>query len=292
MTTRSPSPTPKRRSLLSKLRLATWRQRFEWLIAVLFVAVVACWIFARMTPSWYAPLSATDDNVMRLAGRAQTLLYFELRNTAERVPLGEQRWTITQDEINSFLAVNTAPQNAEGGGGSGGGMPALADSARTTASDPFVVFTKGQVTVCARISKLPSPEPQGGVGSLTFSVGVVNAPDGKPMGQVKLMKVWAGNMPVPRSLLEPWMAQQIPGMAEAVQRMAQLQFGVRGVVKTEPILQQIVQSIGEGRPFPLQYKVDNKEFLIKELSVDDGSLTVVLAPLKPAAVLPRPTSAP
>ena len=65
---------------------------------------------------------------------------------------------------------------------------------------------------------------------------------------------------------------------------AQLQFGVRDVAKTEPILQQIVHGIGEGRPFPLQYKVDNKEFLIKELRVDDGALTVVLAPLKPAAL--------
>jgi hypothetical protein len=291
MTTRSPSPIPKRRSLLSKLRLASWRQRFEWLIAMLFVVVVACWILARMTPSWYAPLAATDDNVIRDASRAQTLLYFELRNTAERVPLGEQRWTITQDEVNSFLAVNTAPpQTAEGGGGGGTRPPT--DPARTLASDPFVVFTKGQVTVCARISKLPSADPQGGIGSLTFSVGVVNAPDGKPMGQVKLMRVWAGNLPVPRSLLEPWLAKQVPGITEAVQRMAQLQFGVRGMGKTEPIMQQIVQSVGEGRPFPLQYKVDNKEFLIKELRVDDGSLTVVLAPLKPAAVLPRPTTNP
>jgi hypothetical protein len=289
MTTRPPSPTPKRRSLLSKLRLASWRQRFEWLLGMLLVAVLVCWYLSRMTPSWYAPLSATDDNVMRLASRAQNLLYFELRNTAERVPLGEQRWTITQDEANSFLAVNTAPPTA----GSGGDMtrPA-ADPSKTLVSDPFVIFSPGQVTVCARISKLPGGDPQGGVGSLTFSVGVVVGPDGQPMGQIKLLKVWAGNMPVPRSLLDPWLAQQASGMTQAVQRMAQLQFGVRDVAKTEPILQQIVHGIGEGRPFPLQYKVDNKEFLIKELRVDDGALTVVLAPLKPAAVSPRPTTAP
>jgi len=60
------------------------------------VAATICWMLARMTPSWYMPLDPADDNVMRLAGRAQNLLYFELRNAAERVPLGAQRWTITQ----------------------------------------------------------------------------------------------------------------------------------------------------------------------------------------------------
>src|ERR1700690_1893460 len=74
MTTRPPSPTPPRKSLLRRLRLATWRQRFEWLLGALFVAVLACWLLSRMTPPWYAPLDPTDDNVIGTAGQAQTLL--------------------------------------------------------------------------------------------------------------------------------------------------------------------------------------------------------------------------
>lgn len=256
-------------------------------MGMLLAVVLFGWLLARMTPSWYVPLDPADDNVMRTASRAQNLLYFDLRTAAERVPLGEQRWTITQDEVNSFLAVNIAPPLSP----EGAGTRPPPGPAQNPASDPFVVFSPGRITVCARIAKLPSGEPQGGVGSMTFSVGVISGPDGTPMGQVKLTRVWAGYLPVPRALLQAWLARQVPAMTEAVRRMVQLQFGTRDIVKAAPIVQQIVQCAGEGRPFPLQYKVDNKEFLIQELRVDDGALTVVLTPLRPAAVASRPAPA-
>ena len=116
MVTRSSSPTPQPRSLLGRLRLASWRGRFEWLLSVLFVAVLVCWLLARMTPSWYLPLDPTLNSVMDTAQEAQRVLLFESRNTVERVPLGEQRWTITQDEINSLLAMSTAAAQPAGTG--------------------------------------------------------------------------------------------------------------------------------------------------------------------------------
>ena len=125
---------------------------------------------------------------------------------------------------------------------------------------------------------------------MTFSVGLITGPDGNPMGQVTLTRVWAGYLPVPRALLQSWMARQVPAMTEAVRRMVELQFGQRDIVKAAPIVQQILQGVGEGRSFPLQYKVDKKEFVIKELRVDDGLLTVVLAPLKPAATTSQPAA--
>jgi hypothetical protein len=272
--------------LLARLRLSTWRGRCAWLGGMLVVGVFVCWVLARMTPAWYLPLDPANDEVIRTAGQAQNRLYFDLRTAMERVPLGEQRWTITQDEINSFLAVNTP------GLSSTNGTHPSADPARNPISDPYVVFTKGQVSVCARITKLPSPDPQGGVASLTFAVGIVAGPDGKPRGQVKLAGAWAGKLPIPRGMLEDRLRALVPTIAEAARQTAQVQFGMRDMDRNGPIIEQFVRGVGAGLPFPLQFKMDNREFVVKELRVDDGSFTIVLAPTKPVAVAPRPASEP
>ena len=57
--------------------------------AVLLVATGV--LLSRATPSWYRPLDKNDQTVNDLATRANILLTYELRNTAQRVPLGEQR---------------------------------------------------------------------------------------------------------------------------------------------------------------------------------------------------------
>ena len=54
------------------------------------------------------------------------------------------------------------------------------------------------------------------------------------------------------------------------------------------IVRVLDYGVSEGRPFPLEYTVDRKRIVIKELRVDDGVFTVVLAPPIPAAVMPRP----
>ena len=76
-----------------------------------------------------------------------------------------------------------------------------------------------------------------------------------------------------------------------MKHIAQIQFGMREFDKYAPVVEQITQSAIEGRPFPLQFKMD-KEIQVTELRVDDGTLTIVLAPLKPAAVAPRPATVP
>jgi hypothetical protein len=236
-----------------------------------------------MTPGWYDPLNPKDLGVMQAADVAQTRV-IGLWNTLERVPLGEQRWTITQDEVNAFLAVNpalTPPDTAS-----------ATDGNRLPISDPCVVFQKGKVTICARALKLPSGDPQGGVGSLTFSVDIVGGEGGKPMGQVKLIHAWAGDLPVPASVVQGRISALLPSLRQAARHGVELQRGTQEVQKVGTILDDLVDSLGNGRPFPLQYKIDKKEFLIKELSVDNGSFTVVLAPVRPPASTSARPSAP
>jgi hypothetical protein len=254
--------------------LRSWRGRFAWLVGGLSAVLLAGWMLARMTPAWYDPLDPNDLGVMQAANVAQTRAG-NLWNAFERVPLGEQRWTISQDEVNAFLAVNPALTPAD--------TAAATEGNRLPISDPCVIFQKGKITICARALKLPSGDPQGGVGSLTFSVGIVDGDGGKPMGQVKLTHAWVGNLPVPASVVQGRISALLPNLRQAARRGVELQRGTQEVQKVGTILDDLVDSLGNGRPFPLQYKIEKKEFLIKELSVDNGAFTVVLAPVKPPA---------
>jgi hypothetical protein len=282
--------TPPRRRMRFWPR--TWR---GWLatLAVVVVALLATgWILARMTPSWYAQalLDPNDIDVMDNAERAQKLLYFELHNAIERVPVSEQTWTITQDEINSFLAVQFAQLQPA--------RPSREISTQSSAtrqalvSDPLVVFTPGKVTISARSPRLPGSDSRGGVGSVVFSVGIVNAPDGQPMGIVKLTSVWIGNLPVPRSLVEGRIKTVAPSIVAAVEEAVRLRMNTSDASKMVPYVDEIVSDVTQARPFPLKQAMGSKRFVIKDLRVDQGQLTVVLAPLTPAAVSPRPQTAP
>ena len=241
--------------------LVSWRGRFTWLLGMILVAFLVLWIAARRTPTWYRPLDTEDPRVAELYDRAQKLIAFELRTAAERVPLGEQRWTITQDEINSFLGTldEHLDPNAPFG-------------------DPFVSFTPGTITVAARVKKLPGDNPNGGVGSLTFSVGVVR--DGpKPMGLVKLTAVHVGYLSVPPSMVEDRLRAGFPTIAGAVNHVIDVQLSGHNPEAIEDSL----KIAAEQKPFPLEFKFDKKSVVIKDLIVADGSFTLVLAsPVKPA----------
>src|SRR4051794_5597241 len=83
---------PGRKPLLVRLHLATWRGRFAWLGGLVLATLVVIWMLVRATPSAYRPLDPSQQVVIDLSGRAQSLIQFELRNAAQKVPLGEQRW--------------------------------------------------------------------------------------------------------------------------------------------------------------------------------------------------------
>jgi len=293
-----PTPTPPplrnappRPSLLSRLRPRTRRDWLLSLSATAIVLLVFAWMLSRMTPSWYRPLDPTDVRVIDAADNAQKRA-LELHNVIGRVPLGEQRWAISQDEVNSFMAIRFAPPlNPDGSRtGDSAAVPLPTSPGKTppVVSGPVVAFTPGKVTVSAHTTRIPGPDPAGGVGSLVFTVGIVNASDGKPMGLVKLTGVWIGRLPVPKSVVQSRLHAMVPSIAAAAQQAIQLNLNIRDASNINPYIEEIIRSVGEGRPFPLEYTVEKKRIVIKELRVDQGLFTVVLAPPTPAAVMPRP----
>jgi len=272
-------------SVWARFHLATWRGRFAWFFALVLLAFFTCWVLVRMTPSWYRPLDPDDPGVVQTAGRAQTLVTFELHNAAERVMMGPQRWTITQDELNSFLAVNTTPPFDETG------KRGTLDPVKYPLTDPYIVFKKGSVMLCARFTKVPGQSPQGGVVSVTFSVGTVTGPDGSLMGLVKLTDVHAGRMPLPRSIVQERLSANVGGINAIVRQVAQIDLGKRDMKDADPLLEQMVRCAIEGQPFPMRYRSNGKDFTVQELNVDDGVFSVVLASM-PATTRPPPATLP
>src|SRR3954471_7940494 len=104
MTTTRPAPG-ERSSIWKILYLHTWLGRIMWALGLVIVALLTAWMMARSTPGWYGPLDPNDDVVNANASRSESL-FSELRNDVGRAPFGQDlTWTITQDELNSFLAV-------------------------------------------------------------------------------------------------------------------------------------------------------------------------------------------
>ncbi len=156
-------------------------------------------------------------------------------------------------------------------------------------SAPYVLFREGEVTVCARTTRLASGDPAGGVVSASFSVGIVNQTDGSQRGLVKLKSVWAGNLPIPKSAVEPRIRALLPSLAPAIQQTVLPLLDPRSAGKDVPEeeVMQFFRALTEGQPFPLLHTIKKKRIEVKYLRVEEGKFTVTLAP--PA--LP-PTQAP
>jgi hypothetical protein len=263
---------PSRKTIWQKLRLATWRGRFGWVLGLLVAALVIAWLLVRATPSWYQPLDVNDHAVIDAAGRADNLILFDLRNTVQDVPLGTQRWSITQDEVNAFLAIRTAsPLNPDGTR-----MPPAPDQ---RISDPYVIFEPGFVSIAARLRDIPSSDPRGGVGTLTFSVGIVRAADGSRKGLIKLAGARAGYVPLPTSVVEAKMRAILPGVMATIEKLVdeQIADNSTGTSWADAVADAFGQ-ITRGEPFPLEYKVDKKHLVIDGLEAAEGKFTLVLSP--------------
>jgi hypothetical protein len=267
----APAPAPRRGHPLRK-----WSPIAAGIILLL---LVGAFLMVRHTPSWYVPLDPTSDHVLDEADVAQNKVALELHNAVQRVPLGDQKWTITQDEINSLLAIrfsNAAPDKA-------GSLPI---------SGPLIIFSGGEVRLAVRTTKIPSGNAAGGVASIVFAVTTTTDAAGEPIGLIKITGVYAGSLPIPKSLVEERMRRAVPTIAAVAHQTITYQLGVRDSASMMPQIETAIHAVAEGEPFPLKFVADHREVLVKEIHIDDGILTIVLgpppAPLPGAIILPSP----
>ena len=273
----SPAVPPAGRSRSPRLRRRTWLALSAGLLVVILLIL---YLLARSPPSWYQPLNPTANDVIDDADVAQNKLRFELHNTMERVPLGEQEWKITEHQVDSLLTIRFSPPPAT--------TDPTAKPALVTA--PFVRFTPGKITVAARSPKLPGSDAtgtSGGVLSVSFAVDSSFAPDGAPMGVIHIDSAAVGNLPIPKSIVESKLKDIAPTLAALARETITYQLGVRDTTTLMPQVEAAIRAISQGEPFPLRFRYDRRDILIREVRVEDGVLIIVFAPPTPAGIPPK-----
>jgi len=236
-------------------------------LALLVVLAVIAWLLIRMTPSWYVPFDSTSQHAIDLMDRAQLRLGSKLHNAMESVPVGEQSWSISQDEVNALIAARR------------GSLPV---------TGPLVIFTPGKITLAARSKYIPSGNPDGGVGSVVIRIlhTPAQSPSELPANAIKIHSVWLGYLPVPKAIVESRLASMAPEIVAAVQQQMSLQAGASPrIQKIEPTLTGVLY----GEPLP-EFTYNQRQIIIKEIRVDEGLFTIIFAPSPhaPAVVPPRP----
>ncbi|HVS70045.1 MAG TPA: hypothetical protein VHQ47_02190 [Phycisphaerae bacterium] len=280
----SPSPPAPDKLVIRPSPLSRFprpRSRRAWiafLASLVLLALLIAWLLSRATPSWYAPLSASDNRVIDDAYTAQSKL-LEIHNALQRTPLGDQRWTITQDELNAFLAVNFPSSPAHAGA-----------AAPPLVSDPFVRLTPGLVTIGVRTTRVSSANPNGGVVSVSFVVDSTTAPDGSPIGHIRVASAAVGRLPIPASIVQSKIRALAPTIITLANDAITRQFSgstTRSPARI-PDIETAIHAIVDGQPFPLRFTADRRTVLIHEIRVDNGALSITFSPPTPAAVRPRP----
>jgi len=260
------------------------KDRRTWLIvaAVVIVPLLVVFLLARMTPSWYRPLDPNSQQVIDTQDIGEHTLVSGLHNTWQKVPLGDQLWSISQVEVNSVLAWQLAPPLNTDGTRS---YPAGAKY--PVVSDPFVMFEKGRVTIAARTTKLPGSAPGGGVVSVTFAVETIpGMAPGVANTLIRMEGAWVGNLRIPRSLVERKIRSMAPAILAGLNQSYRLSTGEpsKVMLHVEPVL----HAIENGEPFYVKFPYMGREVVLKEIHLEDESLSVIFGPATPAAVRPRP----
>jgi hypothetical protein len=233
-----------RQSIIPKT-LRGWVKLF--LLAVVLVVGFAL-LLLYSTPRWYAPLDAKDPRVIDTAERAQNNI-LDLHNKLEQLPLGERQWSITQEEINSFLSVHSAeiaPRNGHSG----------------QISDPIVILKPGQITVAARVAGVPGTGDGGGVVTLVVGVAAIPGSGTEPTAiQITLQSATMGSLPVPPSLVQ--------------EKVPQLSTVVSGAL-AKTVDAATVDQLLRGRAVPVPFVYRKRLVHIKDLQVTDGKLTLAM----------------
>lgn len=209
-----------------------------------------CLLLLYTTPHWYRPLDPTDQRVMDAAERAQYVA-LDLHNKLEQLPLGQRSWSITQDQVNSFLAVRS------------GALDGATTLRAGHVTAPMVILRPGEILLAARIAGAPGGGSAGGVITVVAAVAAL-APDGAghtPI-QVTLRGVKMGSLPVPASLIQ----EKMPDLAKAI-----------SAAISKSVDPALLNSLLAGQAVAVPIKYRKHTVYIKDIQVTDGQLTLVLS---------------
>ena len=220
------------------------------LFAGLFVLLL---LLAASSPGWYRPLNPIHRQVRDNANHAQAS-FLALRNELQNPRLNRITWRITQDEINSLLAVTL--ENVRRG--------RRHYSPTTSLANPFIHFEDNTIVFAIKDNRLPLHP----VVTLAVSVHMMPMVAGnEPSARLGIRSLHLGLLPVPRSIVVQKVAGLQPRIAQSLRQTLGVYAGVGYAKSAAPQIMNWLSSILAGKPFPLEIKSKYRRLFVSRISV-------------------------
>ena len=98
------------------------------------------------------------------------------------------------------------------------------------------------------------------------------------MGVIHIDSAAIGNLPIPKSIVENKLKDLTPTIVALAKETITYQLGVRDSAAIMPQVEAAIRAISEGQPFPLRFRYDRRDIVIREVRVEDGVLIILFAP--------------
>ncbi len=212
-------------------------------------------ILSMTAPGWYQPPNPLHRRVKDNANHAQAS-FLALRNELQNPKLNHITWRITQNEINSLLAVTL--ENIQQGRRQGHIAGSLAS--------PFVHFANNTIILAIQDKALPLHP----VASL--AIGVQMLPPQIPARKnawatITIKSLHIGLLPLPRSLVVHKLSSLLPTLHNSMQQTISVYAGADYARTATPQFMHWLQSILTGKPFPLEIKTRYRTLIISRIVV-------------------------
>lgn len=248
-----------------------WRRWRTWLLAgaalLLFGLLLSIWMVYR-TPDWYRPIRADDPNVDIFASKAQASLG-QLQNNWRNAIVKETTWTITQNELNSLIAVN--------------GEEIRRLTPRYGVEDPMVSFSPDTVTFSTRMQQIPGQGGRGGIVSLVVTLKTIpprNAETGAKL-QVAVRGVWIGSLPLPQWAVRQQLDSMWPSLLAGVQQAMTDPSNPQKNQNDHAVIVEALEHARRGEAFVPTDPRTGRRYPLRNIQVSDGKFTVHLGPVEP-----------
>lgn len=233
---------------LKRRRRRTWRGWAGAAIAGVGLVLLATLVLLNIRPGWYRPLNPTSKAVLNHAQEAQ-MSVFRLRNEALNPRLRRITWRITQNQVNSLLAV--VYQGADG-----------VSPRRHPASlvRPFVRFTNGRITLAVLDRQW--------IAGAVIAVGIdVHTWTGKknPMAKIRIDDLHVGLLPLPRSLLIDRLENMLPHLGPPLGRIIAVYAGSGYARVMTPQILARLAALLKGKPFPLELRINHRNIVVRKI---------------------------
>ena len=237
-------------STRKRRRRRTWRGRLGAAAVLVSLVLLAALVLPSVRPGWYRPLNPTSRAVLNHAQEAQMSI-LALRNEAQNPRLRRITWRITQNQVNSLLAVTY--QGADG-----------VSPRRHPASlvRPFVRFTDGRITLAV----LDRQWPTGAVLAVGIDVQTLTGATA-PLAKIRIDDLHAGLLPLPRSLLIDRLKSMLPRLGPSLGRIIAVYAGSGYARVMTPQILARLAALLKGKPFPLELRVNHRNIVVQKLQL-------------------------